>query len=310
MRRLELLIDLARELSQNQRFDSNSGVSQTLFTHYFQSAQDSLLKNIVNSKTKFFLKQTGTSNTPTNTAFPIVNGQELYSYPSDIYLQNIDTLEWSQNGLNWIPLDRSITKDRQNIRVGYPFGYWTREDGFLLTPPLQNGYLRVNYIRKPKRLEKRSGKILSVTGAAPITAITLDIADPSQDATYLNKYDSITIVGKNGVQKTATIPITSVVGANITMPAYTLAAGESVAAGDYVLAGPDTVNIPEFPEICETFFIKHANYQAKYGDSSKWSQETKSDMAMCFQEIIDSFKMLTDDVTHVPIINTDYLSLW
>jgi len=310
MRRLEILIDLARELSQNQRYDANSGVSQNVFVHYFQSAQDSLLKNIVNSKTKYFLKQTGTSNTPTNTTVPVVSGQELYAYPSDIYLQNIDTLEWSQNGLNWIPLDRSITKDRQNIRVGYPFGYWTREDGYLLTPPLQNGYLRVNYIRKPRRIEKRSGKVATVTGTTTITGITLDLADVYDDETYLNKYNYITIVGKDGLQKIPSIPITSVAAGTVTMPAYVLQSGEAVAAGDYVLAGPDTVNVAEFPEVCETFFLKSVNYQAKYGDSSRWSQETKTDMTQCFQEIIDSFKLLTDDVTHVPIINTDYLSMW
>lgn len=300
MRRLEILIDLARELSQNQRYDANSGVSQKLFTHYFQSAQDNLQMQIVNAKTKYRLKQE---------IVPIVNAQELYSYPTDIYLNNIDTLEWSQNNLNWIPLDRSLTKDRQNIRVGYPFGYWTRHDGFLLTPPLQFGYLRINYIAKLKRLEKRSGLITTVTGT-PITSITLDVAEASYDPSYLALYDYITIVGKDGEQKTPSIPITSLSANVINIPNYTLQTGESVAPGDYVLAGSDTVNIPEFPEICETYLLKYANYQAKFGDSSKWTAEATKDMGMTLDTLLTSFKMLTDDVSYVPITNTDYLSMW
>lgn len=300
MRRLEILIDLARELSQNQRYDANSGVSQKLFTHYFQSAQDSLQKNLVNAKTKYRLVQTTT---------PVVNGQEQYSYPSDIYLQNIDTLEWSQDNISWIPLDRSLTKDRQNVRVGYPFGYWTRENGFCLTPPLESGYLRINYIRRLKRIEKRSGKITTVTGS-PITAIVLDATEASYDPNYIQLYNYITIVGSDGTVKTRSIPITGMTTNTINIPNYVLQSGESVAAGDYVLADSDCVNIPEFPSICESFFIKYVNYSAKFGDSSQWTNQARDDMAQSFKEILDSFAMLTDDVSWVPIINTDYLSMW
>jgi len=301
MRRLEILIDLARELSQNQRYDANSGVSQKLFTYYFQSAQDALQKNLVNAKTKFRLKQV---------IVDVVNGQEQYSYPDDIYLQNIDTIEWSQNpSEGWIALDRCITKDRQTVKVGYPFGYWTREDGFMLTPPLQYGYLRVNYIRKIKRLEKRSGKITTVTGS-PITQLALDATEVSYDPNYIALYGGITIVGADGNVKVPAIPISSVAGNLINIPNYVLQTGESVAAGDFVLADSYCINIPNFPDICESFLIKYANYSAKFGDSSKWTAEAVSDMSQSFKEIADSFALLTDDVSLVPIINYDYLSMW
>ncbi len=300
MRRLEILIDLARELSGNQRYDANSGVSQNVFVNYFQSAQDSLVKNIVNVKSKYFLK---------DVTVPVVAGQELYSYPSDMFLFNFDTVEWSQNNLNWIPLDRSITKDRQNIRVGYPFGYWCNQDGYHLTPPLTSGYLRLNYIRQIPRLEKRSGIVASVVGT-PITSITLTTSDASDDETYLNKFDTISIVGRDGVQKIASIPITGVSTGTITVSSYTLASGEAVAAGDYVCAGNNATNKPLFPDFCETFFLKYAAYCAKYGDSSKWEAETKSDMTQSMSELIDNFKLMTDDISNVPITSFDYLSLW
>ena len=57
MKRLELLIDVARAQSQSVRFDADSGVQQNIFVQYFRNAQDSLLKEVMNAKTKFWLKE-------------------------------------------------------------------------------------------------------------------------------------------------------------------------------------------------------------------------------------------------------------
>jgi len=315
MRQLEILIDLARELTQNQRYDANSGISQKLFTHYFQSAQDSLMKNIVNSKTKFFLKQE---------IIQVVPAQEQYDYPDDIYLQNIDTMEWSSinNSLDsnqgWIVMDRCITKDRQSVKTGYPFGYWTRHDGFMLTPPLQSGYIRLNYIGNSKRLEKRSGRITQLNGAGVdlgpgdvLTTINVDLTDGLYDPSYINMYEGLSISDKGGYQtcKDIVLDIAGPITGQIVC-SKTLAAGESIKIGSYVLAGENSINRPLFPDICETYFLKYVAYVTKYGDSSRWTEETKLDMIQCFAELVDSFKLLTDDMIYPPIINADYLSMW
>ena len=86
-----------------------------------------------------------------------------------------------------------------------------------------------------------------------------------------------------------------------------MGAGESVAAGDYVLAGGDTVNIPEFDDLAESFFIIHANYQAKFGDSSQWTNQAKEEMAAHAARLVQKFATVSEDVVQVPIINFDYL---
>ncbi|HAB98238.1 MAG TPA: hypothetical protein DCE71_00230 [Parachlamydiales bacterium] len=56
MRRVEQLIDIARKLSQNTRYDENAGVPQDVFVQYLNNAQDSLVMEIQNLKTKYFFK--------------------------------------------------------------------------------------------------------------------------------------------------------------------------------------------------------------------------------------------------------------
>lgn len=303
MRRLELLIDIARELSQNTSYDANSGVSQKSFVQFYKNAQDSLLKQIVNVKTKFFIKEK---------LVDAVAGQQFYNYPSDIYLQNIDTLEWSQDGQYYIPLTKCITKERLNSRVGYAFGYIPRSDGVILTPPVTNGSLRFNYIKNPLVPEKRSGKISSITIVGDdITAITVDPAESSFDQSYLNLQNYICIVDKFGRQKVSNIEIDSVSNMGVfTLPSHALQDGEMAAIGDYVVAGLNATNLMDFPTICESYFIKHAVYEAKYGDSSQWTKQAVEDMDRAAITLLDSFKTLSDDITQVPITNTDYLDLW
>jgi hypothetical protein len=301
MRRLELLIEIARENTQNSRYDANSGISQRRFAQMFQNAQDFIVRSAVNAKSKMFLTQE---------LVTVVNDQEEYSYPADIYMQNIDTMEWSSNGTNdYITLERCITKDRYTRQTGYPFGYWTRNTGYCMTPPLTSGTLRVNYIKNPKRLEKRSGEVVSTTGT-PITSITIDTGDASHDPDYINKFSYISIVDKYGNIKADNIPITAASGGTITVASYTLGSGETISAGDFVICDQNSCNIPQMSDILESVLIKHVEYQVRYGDSSKWSAETKQDLNESVMQIIESFGKNTDDITQVPIINTDFLAMW
>lgn len=300
MRYLEQLIDRARELSQNTRYDANSGVSQKMFVQFFQNAQDFITREVVSSKSKYFIKPTLVS---------VVSGQEEYAYPSDIILQGIDTIEWSQDSQSWMFLEKNISKDRISSVSGWPYGYMLTREKIILTPSITGGTLRITYNKRPKRLEKRSAKVTSTVGS-PITAINTDGTWASQELSYIGEFDSITIVGANGVIKVANIPISSV-GVNvINIPSYTLGSGEAIAAGDYVLASGNAANVPDFDDMVESFLVLHATYQAKYGDSSQWSKAVQDDVASHFGQIKDCFGTLNEDFAHVPIISTDFLSLW
>lgn len=300
MRYLEQLIDRARELSQNTRYDANSGISQKTFVQFFQNAQDFVMREVVNSKSKYFLHPL---------IVPIVGGQQDYDYPDDIILQGIDTIEWSDDLQTWLTLEKNITKDRTVTIVGYPYGYYLTRTNYILTPPIQYGWLRVTYNRRPKRLEFRAAQVSSTTGA-PITSITTNGSFANQDMDYINQFSSITVVGKDGAIKVADMPITSASGTTIVVPSYTLASGESIVSGDYILAGGNSTNVPNFDDMVESFLILHATYQAKYGDSSQWSKATKDDVMNHFKQIIAAFSTLSEDVNHIGIINTDYLALW
>lgn len=305
MRRLELLIDEARDLSQNTRYDSNSGISQKMFTRYFKNAYDQLYKEIQNTKSKFFIKESTED---------VVPGQALYPYPYDIYLFGIDTLEWSSNlsGDNYITLEKSINKERLSANASFPFGYIPKFDGFVLTPVLNKGRLRINYSKKLPQLEKRSGKISAITVTTSISAITLNTLEASFDASYLNSVQSFCIVSAAGSIKVRGVQITSVDSGTgvVTMSSHALQTGDlTPAVGDYVCAGDFTENLSPLPDICESYLIKHAVYEAKYGDSSQWTDAAIKDMSMCLGPIIEGFARPSEDIVKVPITNTDYLSI-
>ena len=304
MRRLELLIDTARELTQNTRYDADSGISQKLFVEYFNHASAALNRLVTNAKSKWFMKEV---------LVPVVQGQELYAWPKHIFLYNIDTMEWSDNRTDYITMYRGMVKDRFNTTVGYPYGYIPRNDGFLLAPTLNSGTLRLNYIKQPSRLEIRAGLISAVTinGSNQITALTISPTDPTFNPTYLNRDNFICVVDKFGKQTARHIVFNSV---NVTtgvfsIDPFTLETGDTVAIGNYVVSGYDSTNLPEYPTTAEDFLKKHVEYECKYGDASKWSEEAKQDLIAIGQQILDSFGIMTDDVVQIPIINADYLWL-
>lgn len=303
MRRLEQLITIARQLSGNTSFDSNSGVPQEVFTQYANNAQDSLMKEVVNLKTKFLLKQKFVD---------VVANQETYSYPEDLYMQHIDTIQWldERSGTYYQTLNKSYAKEKVTTTTSYPFGYVMQNDGYHLNPPINNGVLQLSYIRNLPQLGLRAGIISAVTinGTNQVTALSVT-NNSVYNETALNDDYFLCVVDKFGVQKAINIEYTSVLNGVFTLSPFTLAEGETVSVGNYVVVGKNKVNLPEWPDICESYLIKHMVYDAKYSDSSPWSTEAKADMAMSFQSLSGSFATLSDDVQDIAITNLDYIGV-
>ena len=313
MRRVELLIEEIRDLSGNQRYDSNSGASQARMVRYLKNAQDKIVREAANSKSKYLLKEF---------ILNTVNAQERYPYPEDQYMKNIDTLEYSQNNRDYTEIDAVYTKDRQSNYNGYPNGYIIREDGYLLTPPSNSGaFLRLNYIRQPNKPQKRGGQISAITvSSGQITAMTLNVAEASFDGAEINKEYYLCIVNRDGQIKVKNVQYDSVntstgvitLTSNFTLNVDPLNPDEddqTPAVGDYICVGKRCTNLIELPDTCESFLILHANYEAKYGDSSKWSTAVQDDVKMHLAQIMTSFGMGSDDVRDVPMTNYDYLEL-
>lgn len=306
MRRLEQLITEARKQSQNTRYDADSGLSQSTFVQYFQNAHDTIMREAVNTKGKFLLK---------DKLVPVVYGQEKYAYPDDIYMYNIDTVEWSQDisgdYKDYITLSAGITKDRFSGDIGWPFAYIIRSDGILFAPVLSSGTLRINYIKKLNNLGVRMGQISAVTDSGTqVTALTINTASPSFDGTTLADYNYLCVVDRDGNQTMKNIEYTSIdTGTGvITMSPFTYADGETISTSDFVIAGKDMTNLPEWPDTFESYLIKYAVYEAKLGDSSAWTKPVQEAMSQHLSQLVSSLSRLSDDFTPIPIICADYIT--
>lgn len=301
MRTTEQLIIMARKLSRNERYDSNSGVPQDVFVQYLNNAQDTLIKEITNLKTKFFKKQL---------VIDVVANQEKYSYPDDCIVQHIETIQWTDtiSGTYWQTLYKSYTKEKITLQPGYPFAYIPYNDGFYLNPPIVRGKLWIAYETTVPKAQKRAGLIQSVTiNSGVLQAMTLNTTDATYDENEINSDFYMCIVDKYGAVKARNIPYNSITGGVFNINNYTLASTDSISVGDYILVGKNTCNVPEFPDICESFILKHMVYDAKYSDGSTWSQEAKDDMMRSFALLSGVFATNSDDITQVPIVNLDFI---
>lgn len=299
MKRVEPLIDLVRQITGNTRYDANSGISQSVMALYLNSAQDEIMKAMVNAKTKYLQKEI---------VIPVVNAQQEYSYPEDIFMQNIDTMQWTMDNLTFSPLVRGYTKYKFNNQAAYAFGYYTKNSGFVLTPPVTQGNLHLNYMRKLPRMAIRSGMISALTiGSGNLTALTVattgtyNAAEIASD-NFLTIVDYLGNVKLSGVQYSSeTAGVFTIVSTEIT--------GATPAIGDYIVIGKYASNIAELPDIAEGFLLLYAEYRVKYGDASKWTAATKDNLALVMQTIIDSINSNNDDTNEVLITNYDYLNL-
>lgn len=301
MRRVELLIDTARKLSQNTRYDETAGVTQDIFVQFLNNAQDSLVMEIQNLKTKYFKK--------TDTV-PIVPNQETYPWPKDCYIQHVDTIQWTDDasGTYFQNLYKTTTKEKVTIQPGYPFAYIPHENGFHLNPPVKSGTLYVTFVRVPKRLAKRSGQISVATVAGSnLTALEVNPLETSFDLNDINSQYHLCVVDKYGNVKASNIAYDSCsAGGVFTLSPFDLN-GETISVGDYICIGENVTNLPQLLDICEGYLLKHMVYEAKYGDSSSWTAQAVSDMDMYFRKLSGSFATLSDDITDIPITNLDYI---
>jgi hypothetical protein len=199
-------------------------------------------------------------------------------------------------------------KEKITIQPGYPFAYTPHENGIYLNPPIKSGQLYISYIKTPKRLQKRAGKITVATiSGSNLTALTVDPAEASFDQTEINTQNYLCVVDKFGAVKASNVLYDSCNSSGVfTLSSFDLGSS-TIAVGDYIIVGKDCANISDYPDICEGYLIKHMVYEAKYGDSSSWTAQALQDMQMYFQKLSGSFATPSDDVSQIVISNLDYI---
>lgn len=308
MLRTDLLIDEAREATENVEFTSETGVQDSEYIRALNDAQDRIQSLILNAFPRMFQKQK---------LMDAVFGQEVYDLPVDVFLDSrIEKIEYSITGRadGYYKLDAGVTDERLNSLPGNPSFYIRESKTIMLQPPPQNGgKVRLTYQRAFPRLDKRRGKVSAVTldnTAKTITALQLD---PSlltdSDISLINKIEYICIVSKDGRIKMKGIPVVEINSStgDVAVDTFTFEDGETIAVGDYAVAGKYTTTHSELPDICERYLLRFCEWRILKRDSSNDAIEEDREIKTMEAEIVESYRQADHDVKEVPILDTQFL---
>ena len=298
------LISQVRRQTENEDVSSTAGITNAEFLQYLNDAQHRLQSVITATHPKVFVKEE---------ILDVTVDQEAYAIPDDALMQNkIVTVEYSPSGNteDYYHLEQTTMKRRDTAVQGFPVTYIRRAGQILLQPRQQQaGNLRVNYVKRIWDLDTRRGIVsTAVTSGNSITTLELDASssNPALDSATLNDNDYICIVDKNGLMKMRNVEIDSVDAATgiVTISAgYTFDDDESIAVGDYVVAGRDASTHHEFPQMCERYLLAYAAWKIQKRDSSVDYQEQQQELEAMEDDIVNSFADVSDDIHYVPQLN-------
>lgn len=306
MRIVDKLIDQVRKQTENEEVSATVGISDSEFLQYLNDAQDRLQSVVEATHPAAFVKEK---------ILIAPKDQEKYDLPVDAYKKNaITTVEYSPSSSDddYYHLEQIGLKSRATSIQGFPTSYIRRSGSILLQPrPQSAGLLRLNYVKRINRLDKRRGRVaVSVlnTTNRTITSLELDPAssNPVLDASTLNSENYICIVDRDGKILMANIPIESVNAATgvVTVSAgYTYDLDETLPVGAYAVSGQDTSTHSEFPRMAERYLISYASWKILKRDSSVDYQEQQDELLAMETDIINSFADIDDDVKYVPVLN-------
>jgi hypothetical protein len=305
MKRLEFLIEDSRKHTENETFSLTAGISTEEFVVWANSANERLQSRITMKSQKIFTAEF---------SFNLVRSQEAYPLPRDIYIENrVALVEFSPSGRDrdFFVLDPGSLKERGSFILAQP-RFYIRRGGELVFVPIPDnarGKIRVTYIKRLPKVDIRRARIDSVTTAGQnITALTLDTA-VTLDADALNKYTQFSVVDLDGNQTMRYVPFTNIdtsTGIVTVDPAFAFETTESIAAGNYLVSGPDTANAPRVPDTLERYYFEYMNLKAFKRDSSTDSAEATQEFIDMETEILDLYGEPDDDITSVPVLSTEF----
>lgn len=304
MKRVEQLITRIRRETENEEFGDTYGIPENEIIDYLNDAQDRVYREIVKTHPKFFVEQlidTVTVNV------------ESYSLPARIYLGQITLLEWSSNGdvRDYYRLKPAMHVERLSAPAGNPSYYIRRNKEILFAPPpgQSNGYIRLSYVKKLPKLDKRRATVSAVTldsGTSTITSLTLDTTTTLERAELLDE-NYFCVVDKDGDLKMASIPFTDIdadTGVVTLGAGFTYETGESISVGDYLVRGEYTCNRSQLQDLCENYIYSHARMETQDSDSdAPGTNNQLQKMERLLVEITDAYADPHDDVTEIPVLD-------
>lgn len=309
---IDSIIDEVRESSENEDFNTSLGLSEEEFVRFINEAIARLHGKIVSQHTNVFLEEVITS---------VSSGTQNYAIPRRAFNKNsIAQVEFSTTSAtdDYYPLKSTSLRNRYPNAEGDPEFYIRRAREILVipTPTNTSGSLRITYVKKPKRLDKRRGQIKAVTTAnSVITNLEINYINGSAvDSGELNKRTLITVVDKYGNIKMDNILLSSI-GSSDNYDAtlnidssFTYESGETITVDDYIVSGEYTtthLDENDFDQYLEDYIREYARLRTLQRDSSVDTQEALSTLSAMEDQIIANFKDLSDDIDNIPIINID-----
>lgn len=279
MRRTEYLITELRNSTDNT---DTGAVKDAEIIAYLNYAQKLIQKIIfkVNPEAALFQKE----------ALYSFSSSGVYTLPEDCYAKNAVLKIEYLNGGKYYPIEPIDSAEYGRS------GYWRSENtitvqGFLYLD------IKVTYFKQLPKLDKRWGKVLSVTGGAQL-ALT------GQDELFVTVDDYLSVVDKFGAQIRGEIFIDSYATPNIaTSDALT-----GVTTDHYICMGKNSVNASELPDECEPYLLDYARQRlatrAVYTPEAQlqinFTDAQRSDIA-------ELFAANKKDVVNLPITDSDSL---
>lgn len=304
MRNVELLIKHIRKQTENEEVNSFEGITDSEFLQYLNDAQYSIQSAIVQAHPRVFIKERVINAIP---------GQEKYDIPEDAYLRNkVHNIEYSHSGQeeDYYVLSEDTLKRRNPGISGSPIKYIRMSGQILLTPqPMENGKIRMNYVESLRRLSKRAAKVTSATiSTTGQFNIDLDTSTFETDTESLEDYEYICVVDSEGNRIVSNIQLDSVAYQQLTCNAHSLNSleGESVSsiqAGHYIVPGKHSTSHGDLSDEVERYVMQYCAWKILKRDSSVDSGEQEQELVMMLKDIVNSYRLVTDDVVYIPQLN-------
>ena len=314
---IDSMIDEIREATSNEDFNSTLGLSEEEFVRFINEAIARLHGKIVAQHTNIFLEEIEMSTT---------RDDQAYDIPRRAFNKNsIQSVEYSPTGRSddYYVLRPTTGRNRYPSVNGDPEFYIRRAREILLvpTPDTSVGTLRVTYVKKPKRLDKRRGLIKAVTTSnSTITNLEINYVNGSAvDLAELNKRTRITVVDKYGNIKMDNILLSAIAAsdnydATLTIDSsFTYESTESIATNYYIVSGEYTtthLDENDFDQYLEDYIREFARLRTLQRDSSNDSQEALGTLTAMEDQIVANCKDVSDDIDTIPIISRDSTDSW
>ncbi len=307
MRRVDYLITDVRRISRNQlNPDGTASIPDEEILQYLNDAQDRLQGLIGATKgvDKVFSAQ-ATIN--------LVASQEAYSIPNRVFMnKGIDLVEFSYSGstTDFLPLPKLNVFNRNTNTDNYPYGYFRRGGQIFLTPvpTSSTGVLRVTFEKTLDDLDKRRGKVSSISGLTSTTFTSL-VVDSTADETSnpnLSTIDYICIVDKDGNRRAYNIPVGSYVsGTNTLTPAagFTFITGDTFSVDDYIVFGRWHTTHSQLIDEAESYLIHYAVESILHKDSSGDVAVQNAKLKDLEAAVLRGIVSQTSEIQRIPQLN-------